>query len=323
MGFTLIFDGLFILLEAAVSLESSSFDAAMYLLFTAMMLSVPFFYYFATIYLLSEDGPAKKDYWMLGSIAVTLVIDIFVISRVQALGGNTFQTVLYALDDAAFLVFLIEWLFVQIFCFTKLAAYKKQLDEYYSSRNGKSLGSITLLMALVATRLLLYIGINFFPAIAGTLGYHLVQTVLFSLFFIIIALFTCKIDFTAEQLGKLKKAAAIEEKIPSGNDFIKEKMDRLIENKFYLDSGIDLMGVSSQMHVNYKYITDYIKYNYHETFMVFVNRLRIEYSQTLLKDKSLSIPDIAEQSGFISESTYLRNFIKVRGITPSKFRKTE
>jgi len=323
MGFTLIFDGLFILLDTAISLEKTSFDAPIYLLYVAMMLSVPFFYYFATIYMLSEDGPAKKDYWMLGSIAVTLIISIFIISRVQPLSDSTFQTVLYALDDATFLIFLIEGLFVQIFCFTKLAAYKRQLDEYYSTREGKSLGSITLLMALVATRLLLYIGINFFPAISGTLGYHLVQAVLFSLFFVIIAIFTCKIDFTAEQLGKLKKIVAIEEKVPSGNDFIKEKMDRLIENKFYLDPGIDLMGVSSQMHVNYKYITDYIKYNYHETFMVFVNRLRIEYSQTLLKNKSLSIPDIAEQSGFISESTYLRNFIKVRGITPSKYRKTE
>jgi len=324
LGFTLIFDGLFILLESMISLESSSFSTVLYLLYVAMMLSSPFCYYFATKYLLKEEGTSVKDLWMLEVVAIFLIAGAIVLPKVRTLPSESFLVVLFAIDDAAFIFFLLEQLFVQVFCLKSLSSYKKKLDDYYSTRSGKSVEIITVIIILVIARLILYIGINFFPAIAGTFAYHVIQTVLFSLFFVIIAIFTCRIRFTAEELGNmLKKAVAAppQEKQPSGNDFIKAKLDRLIQEKFFLNPEVDLMAVSAEIHVNYKYITEYLKYNYSETFMIFVNRLRIEYSESLLKDKNIAIPDIAEQSGFISESTYYRNFTKLRGITPSKFRK--
>ena len=57
-----------------------------------------------------------------------------------------------------------------------------------------------------------------------------------------------------------------------------------------------------------------------ETFYQYLQQKRISFAQTLLSNPTLSITDIAYQSGFASSTAFTRTFRKSTGYTPSQFR---
>jgi len=61
--------------------------------------------------------------------------------------------------------------------------------------------------------------------------------------------------------------------------------------------------------------------NYHTTPMDYVIRKRLDYSCTLLRHPSLSISQVALESGFRDQNYYARQFRKVYNCTPSEYRK--
>lgn len=60
--------------------------------------------------------------------------------------------------------------------------------------------------------------------------------------------------------------------------------------------------------------------NYHTTPMDYVIRKRLDYSCTLLRHPSLSISQVALESGFRDQNYYARQFRKVYNCTPSEYR---
>ncbi|WP_412759101.1 helix-turn-helix domain-containing protein [Neobacillus cucumis] len=58
------------------------------------------------------------------------------------------------------------------------------------------------------------------------------------------------------------------------------------------------------------------------TFIEFLTTERIKRSEFLLLDPKAHIIDIAFDSGFLSISSFNRAFKKIKGISPSEFRKT-
>jgi len=338
MGFTLVFDGLFTALSGLVLYKLERFDCPIYLLRTGMMLLCPFFYYFATIFLLKEEGVRKKDFWLLEIVGVFIIVFAAVISNIPQEELNHFQriisplspvpdkvstgtAVMLALDDTAFLFFLAEQLFIQIFCFINLNRYRKLLENWFSSNGGKSVGSIFLVICLVAARFMVYAIMSFVPPASNSEWFHIIQAALFCAFFIVIACFILNISYTAEELARLTAAQDAKRQPPVANELIKTRMEELIRDRFFLDPDIDLITTAERIHINSKYLSEFLKYYYGETFMVFVNRKRIEYAAALISEGKLGMPDIAERSGFVSESTFYRNFVKTMGITPSKFKK--
>jgi len=340
MGFTLVFDGLFMMLGGIIGSDIGQFYGPIYILYVAMMLLSPFFYYFAMRSLLRENGIGRKDLWMLEVVAVFTVIlasllpgipaaDKYVFlqilqgSAAVAASEPTGTAVLLALDDTAYLLFLAEMLFVQIFCLLNLRRYGQLLQAFYSNLRGKALPLIKVIFVLVGLRFMLYVAFSLSPELCSQGWFHTGSTVACSLFYLPVALFACKIGYTAEELGKMTVARDTKAQAPSGSELISSRLEGLLGERFYLDPDTDLMGLADKIGVNYKYVADYLKFKYGETFMNFVNRLRIEYSETLLRDTGLQMIDVAEQSGFISESTFYRNFVKIKGMTPSQFRKTQ
>jgi len=302
------------------------------------MLTVPFLYYFAVRYLLREEGADRKDYWMLEVLGVLGIVLVWLLAVIPdadkaifqkilngtAAIGDTVPTgtsVMLALDNAIFLFFMTESIFIQIFFFVSIFKYKKSLEAYYSSNDGKFLNLIGLLMLLVTVRIVFYFIGAFIPDAASSIPFHIVQTVLFSAYFIAIAVFTCKINYTAEELGRLISKEEDRGRISSSMDLIGSRMEKLIADKFYLDPNTDLIGLSSQVHVNCKYLAEYFKSTFSETFMLYVNKKRIEHSKALLVESTLPLEDVAQQSGYLSFSTFLRNFVKIEGQTPAKYRK--
>lgn len=65
----------------------------------------------------------------------------------------------------------------------------------------------------------------------------------------------------------------------------------------------------------------YFKKRTRKTYVDFLNEMRIGYACTLLSDSDQSILQIAYDSGFNTIAHFNRQFLKVKGRTPSQFRK--
>lgn len=335
VGFTFIFEGLYYLLETVVLSPGARFYEPTYLLFLAMMLATPFFFYLAVKYLLKEDGARGCDCWMLVVLAVYILVCGVVISQVptaerdsffvkmQGLGAGTQgigAKVLLATDTLAYALCIFEYLFILVFCAVNIFRFRKTLSDYYADVN--VVRSAEVIVAAVALRFALLL-VSLFSSGDNRLA-GIALDAFMVIFYVLAALYVCRVQHTAEELALMVRSrepkATPAPKSRAAEELVGTRLDKLIESRFYLNPEVTLMDVSSEIQVNSKYVSEYIRAHNDETFMRFVNRLRIEYSETLLAGSDASVADVAEQCGYTSVSTFFRNFTKVRGITPSEFR---
>ena len=334
MGFTLIFEGLVLMLAGIIYSRSSSFYLPIYALYIITLLAAPFCYYFATHYLLNERPVQKKEFWMMEVIPVSTAIllafssvipgpdkDTFInIMSIQQGTPSTGASILMAFDTAVFIFFIVEQLCIQIYCIIHLFRYRKLLENYYSSLSERSFYPALIISILMALRFICFIIIGFSSQVAVS-GWFLTAMLAISVFFYaVITWSVCHVDHTAEEIGQLINSREEKSQAPSANDIIKARLDKMIDDKFYLDPEVNLLEIADKIQVNSKYVADYLKFHYGETFLSFTNRLRVEYSTRFLDKKSIAVIDIAEQCGFSNISTYYRNFTKVKGISPSTYR---
>lgn len=102
------------------------------------------------------------------------------------------------------------------------------------------------------------------------------------------------------------------------------RMERyLIENKLFLQPGFgrdDLLRIGNISKNELPRLLQ--KYTNTDTVSDYLNRLRVEYSVKLMKEKPmLSINAIAEEAGFKSYTTFYRAFYKVVGLSPAQYLK--
>lgn len=340
MGFTFIFEGLLLMLAGIMRARLSSFYLPIYLLYVAMMLLSPLCYLFAVRSVSNESGLRGRDGFLLTMPAAVLLVVAMVCGSVPTLDRNLFFSLMYgnfplpgtvsggvavmlSLDNSIFIIALTEQIVIQLFCFLSFRRYVGQLERYYSTTQGKSLGLLAAILSLMALRLLVMVPLGFMPLVTSAVWFKIAQSAVYLLFYIALALFVYKIRFTAEELEKSINTQEQRALPPAADDVISARMGTLIEERFFTDPSVTLLDISSRIHINTKYLADYLRYHYNETFMIFVNRLRIEYAATLMEEGILPLSEISERSGFISPSTFYRNFTKMKGVSPSQYKKTE
>jgi len=101
-----------------------------------------------------------------------------------------------------------------------------------------------------------------------------------------------------------------------------EKINREIEDNIYLNNTLTLTSLSMKIDIKPYLLSQIFKNHYQTNFYDFINKKRIDYSISLLKENEqnkLSIEGIGLSSGFNSRVSYYRNFKKIHGITPKEF----
>lgn len=89
----------------------------------------------------------------------------------------------------------------------------------------------------------------------------------------------------------------------------------------YRDS-ITIDEVASIVHLTPNYFSEYFKKQTGVKFCSYVQKLRLEFSVSLLKLSDLSIKEIADQSGFNSAAYFSNAFKDYFGVSPEQFRKS-
>ena len=336
MGFTFLFEGLTTLLNLALLYRTEAFFLPVYVLYLAMLLVTPAFYYLAVRPLLREERIHSRNLWIFQTAVIFMAIYLPVVSGILPEDRGIFfrmlqgyqakttvgATVLITLDRTAYALYLSEYLFIQIFSIVNLSAYLKSLENYYSDLNARTLIPVVSILSLMGLRLII-LGVSGFISRSVLPSWlPVMQAVVSVLFYAVAALSVCRVRYTAEELGKMTQQQAERMKAPVANDVIQSRIGKLVEEKFYLEQNVNLLDLATRIGVNSKYVSDYLRYHYGETFMSFVNRLRVEESKRLLQEENLSMEEISDMAGYSNVSTFYRNFTKVTGMSPSKFRES-
>lgn len=108
----------------------------------------------------------------------------------------------------------------------------------------------------------------------------------------------------------------------SYTEFI-ERVDNWIKTDGYVQQGLTIKELSEILYTNRTYLSAYIKTTYKMKFREWITSLRLEYAKNILKEHpEINIQKLAESSGFISQSNFIKLFSEKEGCTPAKWKKS-
>lgn len=114
-----------------------------------------------------------------------------------------------------------------------------------------------------------------------------------------------------------------EKEVPrSYTEFI-ERVDNWMKTDGYVQQGLTIKELSEILYTNRTYLSAYIKTTYKMTFREWITSLRLEYAKNILKEHpEINIQKLAESSGFLSQSNFIKLFSEKEGCTPAKWKKS-
>ena len=113
-----------------------------------------------------------------------------------------------------------------------------------------------------------------------------------------------------------------EKEVPVSYTEIIEKVSNWIKTDGYVQQGLTIKELSEILHTNRTYLSAYIKTTYKMTFREWITGLRLEYAKNILKEHpEINIQKLAESSGFLSRSNFIKSFTEKEGCTPGKWKK--
>ena len=114
----------------------------------------------------------------------------------------------------------------------------------------------------------------------------------------------------------------VSEEVPESYTEFIEKVDNWIKTDGYVQQGLTIKELSKILYTNRTYLSAYIKTTYKMTFREWITSLRLEYAKNMLKEHpEINIQKLAESSGFLSRSNFIKLFSEKEGCTPAKWKK--
>lgn len=120
-----------------------------------------------------------------------------------------------------------------------------------------------------------------------------------------------------------RRVEAAPESPGTENLLLKDIVFEMEDCQLFLRKGLTLTELSQLVASNRSYVSGCINANTGMSFSDFVNSYRVEYAKALLlmNEDGMSIGEIRDRSGFETESTFIRNFHKFVGMSPSEWQR--
>jgi two-component system, response regulator YesN len=87
----------------------------------------------------------------------------------------------------------------------------------------------------------------------------------------------------------------------------------------YTDSNLNVSTISDMLNVTVPYLSKAFKKKTGRGLLEYIHQVRIEHAKGLLKDKELSVKDIAEKTGYYNAISFIRVFKKFEGVSPGRY----
>ncbi|WP_132055788.1 AraC family transcriptional regulator [Pseudocnuella soli] len=102
-----------------------------------------------------------------------------------------------------------------------------------------------------------------------------------------------------------------------------ERIDRIFQHTMtHFREPISLEEIAAVARMSIPAFCAYFKKRTKKTYIDFVNEMRIGYACTLLADTEQTVLQVSYDSGFNTIAHFNKQFLKLKGMTPSRFRKT-
>lgn len=116
----------------------------------------------------------------------------------------------------------------------------------------------------------------------------------------------------------LEKMCGAENSVFSTKPLWVKKIEEILHANF--DQPLSLLKLSDELDIHWVHLSrDFSRY-FQSNFSDYIRKIRIEKSLNLLRNKKLSLTEIALMCGFADQSHFIRSFKNFHGITPKKFR---
>lgn len=226
---------------------------------------------------------------------------------------------------------------VIIWTFVKITRYDSLLEEYFSGKevDEKKNNLYVFLSAVMGIIPIVLLLARPFYLLRDNPVLIAVCLPLATVSVFLVGLYSYRIEYTAEQLRfaidedneKRKLADDIpQDDVQTLGIIFNESLGRLKHamdvDKVYLDPDLTLIGLSNRLKTNRTYLSKIINLNYNCTFSEFVNMRRIEHALSIIHDrksKGLSLKEISAECGYANQASFIRNFSKIMGKTPSEY----
>lgn len=121
------------------------------------------------------------------------------------------------------------------------------------------------------------------------------------------------------------KISLFQEKTATGEE-PQEQEERVIMSmtrylQQHLSEEISLSVLAEEFHLSAQYVSQMFKSEIGVNFLTYLTNIRMEHAKKLLLTTSLSIAEVAEQSGYGDYRVFSKSFRKHEGITPSQYRR--
>lgn len=237
-----------------------------------------------------------------------------------------------------YIVLVLQLVLLMKYTLTRLVSYKKQLDEFYSNTEGKSVENIKAMLigvtALVFIMLLAFLGetifFRYYPLMICLLGTVFGSTLYFLNYQFFKVEYTAadlaadlrRSDQEAEEQGYAIMFDADELLLPPDvkrrrREDVISQLNALLDNdRIFLQADLRLNEVANLTQTSRSYISALIREEYHCNFSELINSRRIAYAKQLtLVNPGISHAYVAEESGFSHPSSFSRVFKQQEGLT--------
>lgn len=214
----------------------------------------------------------------------------------------------------------------------RLVRFRKNVNNYYSSPEGKTLDPVFLLlvlqlMATLATSVVIFIGRDTF--MSNSLLW--VPSLLFSVLLFGIFYVGENTAFPSEEVQEAVKEPVVSPvpEEPASSYGMTEEQQALIMNRIeeqmsrheiFRTKGLTVSDLAEAVGSNRTYVSMCINQVAGCTFSDYVNKARVRYVQELIRqggDQPLT--EMAEMAGFNERTAFYRSFKKETGLSPSTY----
>jgi len=209
---------------------------------------------------------------------------------------------------------------------THYSTYLTYMDNYFADQETQRLQwvAFSFYAALVIGVMALLSAIFMYPL--GSLVFSVVLIFFYTYFairlinyvYLFPSIETVLEEVSEEGDGKLTEPDGFALEIYS---VIDEKLQVWVAEKQFTEKGITLDYLARKLYTNRKYLSSYFNVHKKMTFRDWINRLRIQEAQHLLRSNpGMTMNEAALQTGFTDRSNFRRQFTRQTGLSPATWR---
>ncbi len=304
------------------------------IIFESIKFLIPSFLYLSVYHFVNTPNHfLKKHYLLFIPFIIVAMVWMFLNSTET---NRLFLENNYEILDAFSIIALFLFSVITFYFVIKmLFKHKKNVLKLHSNKQGVSLNWLYNLILVFPLLLIIH------------LVFEICSDDNYMVFFFDIALFVILFysGFHIVQQREVfelkpKHIQAVESETPQINDIKKEELidknlvleianelEKLMEEEQpFLNKNLSLSTLSDKLNTRTHILSFVINTNYNVNFYTYVNKFRLEYCKSLLKNpkkQHLSMEGVADEGGFGSKSTFNTLFKKHLGMTPIQYKKSK